>query len=461
MSHVLHRTIATQPDMAVGGNGLMLILADGRRILDASGGAAVACLGHGHRRVADAVAKQVRTLAYAHSGSFTTEPAEALADLLLHDEPGGLTHAFFVSSGSEAMESALKLGRQYFVEKGQNRRTRFIARRQSYHGNTLGALGVGGHVARRAPYEPILSPLCSRVSPCFAYHNQQPGESDVAYVARLAAELDAEFQRVGPETVIAFCAEPVVGATAGCVTAVPGYFAAVRAVCDRYGALLILDEIMCGTGRTGTMHAWEQEGVTPDIQAIGKGLGGGYQAIGAILISGHVVRALADGSGVFAHGHTYQAHPVACAAALEVQRVIRDDDLLANVRAMGRLLENGLRERFGDNPHVGDIRGRGLFWALEFVDDRSQKQPFNARLQVNDRIRRHALRGGLAVYPGGGTIDGRNGDHVLVAPPYLSDASAVERIIDLLAQAVETTLREVTHSSTRSISDAPMPAPTR
>ncbi len=293
MSHILHRTVAFRPDMAVAGEGMTITLSDGREILDASGGAAVACLGHGDQRVVAAMTAQARNIAYAHTGFFTSEPAEALADILLDGEPGGLTHAFFVSSGSEAMESALKLARQFFVEQGQSQRVRFISRRQSYHGNTLGSLAVSGNVGRRAPYEPMLSELCSRVSPCFPYHYQQRGESDKAYVARLAVELDEEFKRVGPETVIAFCAEPVVGATAGCVAAVPGYFEAMREVCDRYGALLILDEIMCGTGRTGTMHAWEQEGVTPDIQAIGKGLGGGYQAIGAILIARRVVDALA------------------------------------------------------------------------------------------------------------------------------------------------------------------------
>jgi len=440
MSHVLHRSVTHQPDVAVRGQGLMITLADGRQILDASGGAAVSCLGHGHPRVAAAVAAQVRQLAYAHSGFFTSEPAEALADILLGDVPGGLTHAFFVSSGSEAMESALKLGRQYFLEIGQNQRTRYISRRQSYHGNTLGALAASGHVARRAPYGPLLSGAFSQVSPCFPYHYQRLGESDASYVSRLAAELDEEFQRVGPDTVIAFCAEPVVGATAGCVTAVPGYFKAIRQVCDRYGALLILDEVMCGTGRTGTMHAWEQEGVAPDIEAIGKGLGGGYQAIGAILISGRIVRALADGTGMFMHGHTYQAHPVACAAALEVQRIIREDGLLANVRAMGDLLERGLRERFADHAHVGDIRGRGLFFALEMVKDRTQKLPFDARYQVNDRIKRHALDVGLGVYPAGGTIDGRSGDHVLIAPPYISTAPDIERILGLLARAIDNAL---------------------
>jgi len=456
VSHMLHRTISSQPEIVVSGDGLTLTLADGRQIIDASGGAAVACVGHGNRRVADAIAAQVQKLAYAHTGLFTTEPAEALANLLLHDEPGGLSHAFFVSSGSEAVESALKLARQYFVEKGEPRRTRFIARHQSYHGNTLGALALGGHLARRAPYEPILGTAFSHVSPCFAYHYQASGESDQQYVERLARELDDEFRRLGPDTVIAFCAEPVVGATSGCVAAVPGYFKAVREVCDRYGALLILDEIMCGTGRTGTMHAWEQEGVTPDIETLGKGLGGGYQAIAGMLISRRVVDALASGSGAFMHGHTYQAHPVACAAALEIQRIIQEEDLLSNVRAMGRLLDEQLRERFGAHPHIGDIRGRGLFMALELVEDRDRKQPFDPRLALHERVKYRALECGLGVYPSGGTIDGKVGDHVLIAPPYIVGPDDIEMIVDRLALAIDTALEEETaKSSLRSESPAP------
>jgi adenosylmethionine-8-amino-7-oxononanoate aminotransferase len=462
MSHLLHRILAREPEMAVRGEGLMLTLANGRQILDASGGAAVACLGHGNPRVAQAVATQVRALAYPHSGSFTSEPAEALGEMLLGNEPGGLTRALFVSSGSEAMESALKLGRQYFVEKGQGQRTRFIARRQSYHGNTLGALAVGGHAFRRAPYEPILSPLSTRVSPCFPYHYKGPEESDESYVKRLVAELDTEFQRVGSDTVIAFVAETIVGATSGCVTAVPGYFAAIRKVCDRYGALLILDEIMCGTGRTGTMHAWEQEGegegVAPDIQVIAKGLGGGYQPIGAMLVSRRVVEALSSGSGVLVNGFTYQAHPVACAAALEVQRIIREDGLLANVRVMGQMLARRLKERFADHEHVGDIRGRGLFYAVEMVRDRRTKEPFDAKYQLHDRIKRHALEVGLGVYPSGGTIDGKSGDHVLVAPPYICQAADIERIVDLLALAVGNALRELPSFAGKGASSVERPA---
>jgi adenosylmethionine-8-amino-7-oxononanoate aminotransferase len=397
----------------------------------------VACIGHGNKRVAAAMAEQAGKMAYAHTGFFTSEPAEALAEILLAGEPGGLTHAFFVSSGSEAMEAAIKLARQYFLEIGQEQRTRFIARRQSYHGTTLGALSAGGHVARRAPYEPILSGAFSKVSPCFAYHHQASDESDAQYVARLAAELEAEFQRLGPNTVAAFCAETVVGAATGCVTALPGYFAAIRAVCDRHGALLILDEVMCGMGRTGTLHAWEQEGIAPDIQAVAKGLGGGYAPIGAILASARVIAALRDGSGGFMHGQTYQAHPVACAAALEVQRILQDEALVANVARQGNTLERLLTERFGNHRHVGDVRGRGLFWALEFVSDRGGRTPFAPSAEIAERVKQAALDRGLGVYPCVGTVDGTQGDHVIVAPPYIViDADLVE-IVDRLGEAVD------------------------
>ena len=443
MSRVMHRTILDQPPMAVRGEGLILTLRDGRQIIDASGGAAVACIGHGNREVAAAIGAQAATLSYAHSGFFTTEPAEALADLLLSNEPGSLSHAFFVSSGSEAMESAIKLARQYFLEIGEPQRTRFIARRQSYHGNTLGALAASGNPARRTIYEPVLSGAFSHVSPCFPYHYRRDGESDSQYATRLAAELEEEFQRVGPRNVAAFCAEPVVGATAGCVTAVPGYFKSIREVCDRHGALLILDEVMCGMGRTGTTHAWQQEDITPDIQAIGKGLGGGYLAIGGILVSRRIINALAAGSSTFVHGHTYQAHPLACVAALEVQRIIRDQGLLARVQSMGTLLEQRLRDRFGSHANIGDIRGRGLFFALEFVEDRAQRRPFSPQLQFHELIRRHALARGLAVYPTGGTIDGDSGDHVLIAPPYICQPSDIDAIVDRLGDAIKGALRQL------------------
>jgi len=441
-SHVLHRS-REAPAAAVGGHGIRLVLQDGSEVIDGSGGAAVACLGHGNARIAAAIGAQAAKMAYAHTGFFSSEPAEALADTLLGQRPGGLTHAYFCSSGSEAMEAALKLARQYFVEIGQPHRTKVIARRQSYHGNTLGALAAGGNMMRRAPYTPILSPAFSHVSPCFAYRFQEDGETDEQYLDRLIDELEAEFQRLGPEHVIAFCAEPVVGATTGCVAALPGYFERVRAVCDRHGALLILDEVMCGMGRTGTMHAWEQEGVTPDIQLVAKGLGAGYAAIGGILIAERVVRAIRAGSGAFMHGHTYQAHPVACAAALEVQRIIHEDGLLSNVRAMGAVLEDALNERFGNHAHIGDIRGRGLFWAIELVAEREDKTVFDPTLAMNDRVKREALARGLAVYPMGGTIDGRRGDHVIVAPPYIATAGDIMEIVDRLGAAVDAALLSI------------------
>ena len=439
MSRVLHRS-GTIPPVAVGGEGIYLHTADGTKVIDASGGAAVACLGHGNRRIAEAIGRQAAAMAYAHTGTFISQPAEDLADIILQDQPGGLTHAWFCSSGSEGNEAALKLARQYFVEIGQPQRTRFIARRQSYHGTTLGALAAGGNMMRRALYEPILGDAFSLVSPCFAYRFKRDDETDAQYVGRLADELEAEFQRLGPDNVIAFLAEPVVGATTGCVAALPGYFRRVREICDRHGALLILDEVMCGMGRTGTMHAWEQEGVVPDIQVIAKGLGSGYQPIGGLLIAGRIVQALHGGSGGFMHGQTYQAHPVACAAALEVQRIIREDNLLENVRAMGARLETALLERFGNHRHVGDIRGRGLFWAIELVADRAGKDVFDPALKVNERVKRETLARGVATYPMGGTIDGRSGDHVIVAPPYIATAADIDVIVDRLGAGVDAAL---------------------
>ena len=440
MSHVLHRTGAIPP-IAVRGEGIHLYTADGQAIIDASGGAAVACLGHGNRRVAEAIGRQAAAMAYSHTGTFSNQPSEDLADIILDGEPGGLTRAWFCSSGSEGNEAAIKLARQYFLEIGQPQRVRTIARRQSYHGTTLGALAAGGNMMRREKYEPILTPMHSLVSPCFAYRFKQEDESDAQYLDRLSAELDAEFQRVGPDTVTAFLAEPIVGATTGCVTAIPGYFKRVREICDRYGALLILDEVMCGMGRSGSMHAWEQEGITPDIQVIAKGLGGGYQPIGGILIADRIVQALANGSGGFLHGQTYQAHPVACAAALEVQKIIREDRLVDNVRAMGVKLELALTERFGNHRHIGDIRGRGLFWAIELVTDRASKRVFDPALKLNERVKAEGVARGVATYPMGGTIDGKRGDHVIVAPPYIVTPSDIDAIVDRLGDAVDAALQ--------------------
>lgn len=442
-SHLVHRSLRADPPVALHGEGIWITGKDGHRVIDGSGGAAVACLGHGHPRVIAAMKRQIDELCYAHTALYSCESAERLADMMVGHAPGGLTHAYFCSSGSEGNEAAIKMARQYFLEIGQPQRVHFIARRQSYHGNTLGALSAGGNAMRRAPYMPLLSPAFSHVSPCYAYRDRQDGETDADYVARLAAELEAEFQRLGPDTVIAFMAETVVGATLGCVAALPGYFEAMRAVCDRHGALLILDEVMSGMGRCGTLHAWEQEGIAPDLQIVAKGLGGGYQPIGGILVSGKVIAGLSAGTGAFMHGHTYQAHPVACAAAVAVQEAIHEDRLLENVRAMGRRLEQGLTERLGNHRHVGDIRGRGLFWAVEFVRDRGSKAVFDPALKLNDRIKQEAYARGLACYPMGGTIDGKHGDHVILAPPYIVTAAEVDMIVERFGDAVDAALAGV------------------
>jgi adenosylmethionine-8-amino-7-oxononanoate aminotransferase len=442
MSHVLYRKFDHDYPVAVRGAGIEIIDRDGKRYIDASGGAAVSCLGHSHPRVIEAVRRQVQDLAFAHSSFFTNEPAEALADHLIASAPAGLDKVFFVSGGSEAVEAALKMARQYFVEIGQPERRRFIARRQSYHGNTLGALSVGGNPWRRRPYEPLLLEV-EHVSPCYAYRGREPGESDRAYVQRLLREFEDTIVRVGPETVIAFVAEPVVGATMGAVPALPGYFPGIRALCDRYGILLILDEVMCGMGRTGSLFASEQEGVDPDIVTIAKGLGAGYQPIGATLASATICEAIRKGTGFFQHGHTYMAHPVACAAGLAVQEALASEQLLGRVRSQGARLNDLLRARLDDHPHVGDVRGRGLFMGVELVADRATKRPFDPKLKLNAVVKAAAMERGLLCYAMGGTIDGRHGDHLLLAPPYIVTDAELEEIVERLGDAIDAALGQV------------------
>jgi adenosylmethionine-8-amino-7-oxononanoate aminotransferase len=410
--------------------------ADGRDYIDACGGAAVSCLGHNHPDVRAAMHAQIDALAYAHTSFFTTQPAEALADQLARTAPPGVDRVYFVSGGSEAIEAALKLARQYFVEIGEPERSVFIARRQSYHGNTLGALAVGGNEPRRAVYAPLLIEV-THVSPCYAYRDQAPGELPEAYAARLAAELEATIQACGPKRVIAFVAETVGGATQGATTSPPGYYRAVREICDRHGVLLILDEVMSGMGRTGTLHACEQEGIVPDLMTIAKGLGGGFQPIGAVLARGELVSAISAGSGFFKHGHTYLGHAVACAAGLAVQQVIERDGLLLNVQLKGRSFERLMREQFANHPHVGDIRGRGLFWAVELVQDRGTKAPFDPAAKLHARVKRECMARGLMTYPMPGTIDGRRGDHILLAPPFIVEDSHLELIVDRMHGAID------------------------
>jgi len=435
-THVFHRQLRHPLPVAVSGHGITLTDASGKTYLDACGGAAVSCLGHGHPEVVAAMHAQMDRLAYAHTSFFTTDVAEELADVLIESAPAGMSHVYFVSGGSEAMEAALKMARQYFVEIGQPQRRHFVARRQSYHGNTLGALAVGGNAWRRAQFQPLLMDV-AHVSPCYEYRDRGPDETAEAYGQRLVVELEQTFQQLGPENVLAFVAETVGGATAGVLPPVPGYFKGIRELCDRHGILLILDEVMCGMGRTGTLHACEQEGVVPDLLAIAKGLGGGYQPIGAVLAQKKLVEVFRAGSGLFQHGHTYLGHALACAAALAVQRVIQRDGLVAQVQARGQTLHSLLKQAFAHHPHVGDIRGRGLFWGLEMVADRSTRQWFDPARQLHARIKREAMARGLMVYPMGGTVDGRCGDHILLAPPFITSEDELRQIVERLAGAID------------------------
>ncbi|OUL77721.1 aspartate aminotransferase family protein [Paraburkholderia hospita] len=436
MTTVFHRMPKQTLPVAVKGEGIEIVDSTGKRYIDASGGAAVSCLGHSNQRVIDAIKRQVQELPYAHTSFFTTQPAEELASYLVERAPQGLAHVYFVSGGSEAIEAALKLARQYFVEVGQPQRRHIIARRQSYHGNTLGALAIGGNAWRREPFLPLLIDA-HHVSPCYAYREQRADETEEQFAQRLADELEQKILELGSDTVAAFVAETVVGATAGAVPPVREYFRKIRAVCDRYGVLLILDEIMSGMGRTGHLFACEEDGITPDLLTIAKGLGAGYQPIGATLVSDKIYQAITGGSGFFQHGHTYIGHATACAAALEVQRVIADEHLLDNVKARGEQLRSLLREHYAQHPYIGDVRGRGLFVGVELVQDRATKTPFDAKLKLHAAIKREAFQRGLMVYPMGGTVDGKIGDHVLLAPPFICTPRDIEQIVSRLTDAIE------------------------
>ena len=441
-SHILHRQNKTPLPVIAGGEGVYLIDETGKRYLDGSGGAAVSCLGHGHPKITQAIRGQLDTIAFAHTGFFTNQPAEELAEWLCARAPGEFGRVVFAAGGSEAVEAALKITRQIHVERGETQRTHYIARRQSYHGATLATSSIGYHVQRRKTYAPLLLKDCmSHISPAYAYRHQRDDESGEEYGIRAAQELDDEIRKIGPEKVAAFVAETVSGATIGVVPPPPGYFREIRRICDEHGVLLILDEVMCGMGRTGTLFACEQDGVEPDLVTIAKGLGAGYQPIGATLVSSKNADAIINGSGLLEHGHTYMAHAAACAGSLAVQKVIEDENLLPQVRTRGAQLMDLLKERLGQHAHVGDIRGRGLFIGVEFVENRETREPFAPELNVAGRFKAATFENGLICYPSGGTADGTKGDHVLLAPPFIISESEVEQLAGIfersLAQVIE------------------------
>ncbi|NKL21080.1 aspartate aminotransferase family protein [Rhizobium leguminosarum] len=441
MSHILHRSLDTTLPTAVGGDGNFLIDHTGKHYLDACGGAAVSCLGHDNARVRSAIKSQIDRVAFAHTSFFTNEPAEELASFLVARAPEGTGNGrvMFLGSGSEAMEAALKLARQYHLERGEAARTRIIARAPSYHGNTLGALATGGHAGRRAPFQPLLLEV-DHIDAAYEYRMRKDGESEADFARRMADLLDQRIRELGPDTVMAFVAEPVVGASLGTQPAPDGYFKRVREICDKHGVLFIADEVMCGMGRTGSLFALGQEGIAADITTLAKGLGAGFQPIAAVMAAEKVVAAIRKGSGLLWNGHTYMSHAVATAGALAVQKVIEDENLLENVRARGEQLRDGLNTRFDQNPNIGDIRGRGLFWTVELVQDKASKAPYPAAARLSQKIQKAALDFGLMCYPAQGCADGTNGDHVLLAPSYTSTPEQIARIVDLVAQAVETVL---------------------
>ena len=441
MSSILHRTLELTPPTAVGGEGNYLIDAAGKRYLDACGGAAVSCLGHDNAKVREALKAELDNIAFAHSGFFTNQPAEELAQFLIDRAPKGtgLGRIMYLGSGSEAMEAALKLARQYHLERGEPKRSNIIARAPSYHGNTLGALATGGHAGRREPFQPLLMNV-SHIDAAYEYRMRREGEAGADFALRMANLLEEEIQRLGTETVMAFVAEPVVGASLGTQPAPMGYFKRIREICDTYGILFIADEVMCGMGRTGSLFALQQEGIAADITTLAKGLGAGYQPIAAVMAAENVIRTIKDGSGTLWNGHTYMSHAIATAGALAVQQVIEEDNLLSNVRMRGEQLREGLQTRLGQNPHVGDIRGRGLFWTAELVEYSATKKPFEATLGLAPKIQKIALDLGLMCYPSQGCADGTQGDHVLLAPSYTSTREEIAAICDLITQAIETAL---------------------
>ena len=435
MSHIFPRHTKDIPPTASFGEGCYLIDDKGKRYFDGSGGAAVSCLGHGDQEIISAIKNQVDKLAFAHTRFFTSDPAENLADLLIKNAPGDIDRVYFVSGGSEAVEASIKLARQYHLEKGDLNRKHIIARRQSYHGNTLGALAVGGNEWRRKQFSPLLINI-SHIAPCYEYIDKSDSESSFDYGQRAAQELENEILRLGKDEVIAFIAEPVVGATLGAVPAVKGYFTRIREICDRYGVLLILDEVMCGMGRTGYLFACEAEDVIPDILCIAKGLGAGYQPIGAMLCSSKIYDAIKHGSGFFQHGHTYIGHPVATAAGLAVVNALLDRGLIKQVKKMGDKLNLALKKELGQHPNVGDIRGRGLFQGIELVEDRETKKPFAPSLAISKKIKDLTFKAGLICYPMSGTRDGINGDHILLAPPYIINDSQIDEVVGKLSLSI-------------------------
>ncbi len=441
-SRVFHRSLKTDFPLVTAADGVYLIDSSGRKYLDGSGGAAVSCLGHGNRRIIDAIGQQLDSMAFAHTSFFSNNPAEKLAEILSDKAPGGAWRTYFVSGGSEANEAAMKMARQIQLEQGNSDCDHFISRRQSYHGATIATMALGDRPQSNRLYKPLLPDNIRRIIPCFEYRLRGKDESLDQFCKRTAEELEQVIEELGPGRAIAFVAETVSGATIGCVPPVPGYFAMIREICDKHKVLMILDEVMCGMGRCGSLFACEQEGVIPDMITLAKGLGGGYQPLGAVMVREELAQVIESGSGAFAHGHTYVGHATACAAGLAVQQVFEQDGLIAQVAKNGEVLAAKLHAAFDDHPHVGDIRGRGLFRGIEIVKDRDSKQPFDGSAALAANIKKQAMQAGLICYPMGGTVDGVNGDHILLAPPFIYSTAHMDELTEKLGIAINKAIDE-------------------
>ena len=423
---------------AIKGKGIYITTKDDRKILDGCSGAGVSCIGHGNKRVTNAITKQNKTGITYLSSSWDNQVVHELCTNLKKGTGNVMVKVYLLNSGSEAIEAAIKLAFSYHCENNEMKRINIIARKGSYHGATLTALALSGYYARKKFYLDILrhNNNIYYVSPCYSYREQIEWESNADFVKRKALELEQKIIEIGPDTVMAFILEPIVGAALGCATFVPGYLEAVKKVCVKYGVVLIFDEIMCGMGRSGTLHTWQSENVKPDIQIVAKGLGGGYVPISAVLASESIIKVIKKGSGQFVHGQTYEGMPSIAAGALEVQKIIQDNNLLDNVSKQGIYLETRLKAVLGNHPNVGDIRGRGLFWGIEFVKEKASKEPFDSNIAYDIRDSFLSPPFNMTVYAGVGFVDGKRGDHIILAPPFTVKKKEVELIVTTVLAAV-------------------------
>jgi len=435
MGAVFSRNLGQSYPLAKRAAGMYIYDASGKAYLDMCGGAAVSCLGHSHPDVLTALHAQLDNMAFAHTAFFSSAPQEALADTLVQrfGEPGA--KAYFTSGGSEANETALKMVWQYWRAEGKPEKTKIISREHSYHGNSFGALSVSGNPARRRALGDLLIDW-PRIAPCYAYRRKAAGESDLEYGIRTANLLEEAILKAGADTVAAFIVEPVAGASLGAVPAVEGYFKRIRQICDAHDVLLIADEVMCGTGRTGSFFAHEQEGFLPDIVTMAKGIGGGYQPLAATIASKKIVERFSQKSSPFDHGHTYVGHASACAAGSAVVEAIEKYQLLGVVRAKGAILNDALVEAFTGHENVGDIRGRGLFQALELVADKTKKTPLSDGPLFAKKIKNKAMQNGLMCYPSGGLERDDLSTHILFAPPFILETKHIDEMIQKLTKTL-------------------------